>query len=132
MSIGVSWCNGPLYKARRTAQLVAPLARATSPQGIRRLTVRPSSSGTNWLQWDAGENKRGTQYVVEVMNANTIGFVYVTTTSKQSFKHLDQQPGFQQTYRVYALRNGQKGIPSFPFTVYGPSSKQAQLDLKIA
>lgn len=100
------------------------------PPGI--LTVRPDAMGTNWLKWERGANKRGTQYVVQVMNDDTEGFVYVTTATRLSFKHTGQQPGFQQTYRVVPLRNGQIGLPSNQFTVYGPEQSGQVVQLKAA
>lgn len=102
------------------------------PEQPGMLTVTPYTNGTNWVRWQRGTNKRATQYVVQVKNAETDGFVYLANTSKLSYKHLGQQPGFQQTYRVYAIRNGQQGVPSNVFTVYEPDAIGEVVQLKVA
>lgn len=93
------------------------------------LVATPHANGVNVLRWEPGANKAGTLYVVEVANAHTHGWQYLATSSKLSYKHAEQRPGFLQSYRVTALRRGRLSVPSFPATVYGPltSGEQAQL-----
>ena len=93
------------------------------------VTVTPFANGTNWLRWEAGGNKKGTQYVIEVMNATTEGWEYLATSSRISYRHLGQQPGTTQSYRVFALRKGVLSVPSFPVTVYGPAGAGEVLHL---
>lgn len=90
------------------------------------MTVTPYATGTNLLRWERGANKKGTMFVVEVLNATTDGWQYLIATSKLSFRHLNQELGFMQSYRVVALRNGAAGTPSFPVTVYGPEQGSAE------
>lgn len=85
----------------------------------------PYANGTNVLRWQRGTNKRATTYQVEVLNANTDGWELVATVNRLSYKHEYQVPGFEQSYRVRAVRKGVLGIPSFTATVYGPEAQAA-------
>lgn len=96
-------------------------------------TVTPFADGVNWVRWQRGTNKKGTQFVVQVNNSETGGWTYVVTTTKTSYRHMNQEPGFQQSYRVYAIRKGVPGQPSMPATVYGPEYQAAvAAQLKVA
>lgn len=102
------------------------------PEQPMHLLVTPYAIGTNWLRWQRGTNKKATTYQVEVQNADTDGWQIIATVNRLNYKHMDQEPGFQQTYRVRAVRKGIPGVASFPATVYGPEQTTEVVQLKAA
>lgn len=97
------------------------------------LTATPQADGVNWLRWKRGSNKPATTYMVEVQNANTEGWQLIAVVNRLNYRHENQEPGFQQTYRVRAVRRGIPGIASFQATVYGPEQQNAaEVQLKVA
>lgn len=98
------------------------------------LMVRTYTNGTNWLTWKRGSNRRGATYVVEVNNADTSGWQIVASVTSTSFRHKLQVPGFEQWYRVTAMRKGEPGIPSPMAIAYGtpPESSAQVVELKAA
>jgi multidrug efflux pump subunit AcrA (membrane-fusion protein) len=96
------------------------------PHQPQTLTAAPSPQGINLLRWKAGENGPKTTYLIEVCSPETPEWRFVGATTKCSFRHLDQQPGRQQTYRVTAQRRDTHSIPSFSATVYLQVPKEAK------
>lgn len=101
-------------------------AHPVQPEQPIELSVTPYGTGVNALKWHRGTNRRGTTYVVEVSNADISGWQMIATVSRLSYRHAGQEPGFQQTYRVRAVRRGVPGLPSYTATVYGPEPIAAQ------
>lgn len=105
---------------------IGPINPKTRPQPQRPLDLIATAytNGTNLLRWKPGGNKPRTVYVIEVMNAETERWKMIASTTKCSFRHYGQEPGYTQWYRVTASRSGNLGIPSASVVVYAKLSER--------
>lgn len=91
-------------------------ANVTTPSD---LVVTGTSDGINHLKWNRGNNRQGTNFIIEAKlgNAETWSIVDVVTNSK--FEHINQTPGMKAQYRVKAKRGEITSGYSNVAVVYG-------------
>ena len=88
------------------------------PQIPQDLYAEGSPTGVNNLNWQAGENKANTMYVVEAMKAGEKDFSFVDVVTKTRYDHKNQTPGTMITYQIKAKRGDEVSQPSNNAVVY--------------
>ena len=88
------------------------------PQQPKELNAKGDPAGVNLLNWEPGENKPGTMYVIEAMKQDETGFSYVDVVTKTKYDHKNQKPGEMITYQVKAKRGDEISAPSNAAVVY--------------
>jgi len=94
------------------------------PQIPQDLYAEGSPTGVNHLNWEAGENKPGTMYVVEAMQAGEKDFSFVDVVTKTKYDHKGQTPGVMITYQIKAKRGDEVSQPSNNAVVYPHGSTE--------
>jgi len=94
------------------------------PQIPQDLYAEGSPTGVNHLNWEAGENKPGTMYVVEAMKAGEKDFSFVDVVTKTKYDHKGQTPGMMITYQIKAKRGDEVSQPSNNAVVYPHGSTE--------
>jgi len=94
------------------------------PQIPQDLYAEGSPTGANHLNWEAGENKPGTMYVVEAMKAGEKDFSFVDVVTKTKYDHKGQTPGVLITYQIKAKRGDEVSQPSNNAVVYPHGSTE--------
>jgi len=94
------------------------------PQIPQDLYAEGSPTGVNHLNWEAGENKPGTMYVVEAMQAGEKDFSFVDVVTKTKYDHKGQTPGMMITYQIKAKRGDEVSQPSNNAVVYPHGSTE--------
>ena len=82
------------------------------------LTALAESNGTNTLKWNRSGNPSNTVFVIECRHAVNLPWQIAGTTTKTTFEHQNQVPGFTLFYQVKAQRNQLLSPPSNEAVVY--------------
>ena len=98
------------------------------PVPPEKLTVTGLASGVNVLQWNAGGNVTGVQYVIEVMYKNT-SWTRIDGVTARRYEHAGQTPGVPAFYRVSARRRNVLSLPSNEASVYAEGTNAPTLTL---
>ena len=91
----------------------------TDPTPPQKLMATGGADGVNRLKWEAGENGRGTDYVIYArINGAPRTMINVVRTLK--FEHKNQTPGVTVIYDIEARRRDILSEPSNQAIVFGP------------
>jgi len=82
------------------------------------LQIKPLSTGTIKIDWNANGNKSGTQYIIEVKFALDGNFQNVDTVTATKYDHKNQTPGVPAWYRITPRRGKLVGESSETVGVY--------------
>ncbi|MBM2814427.1 MAG: hypothetical protein HW421_1189 [Ignavibacteria bacterium] len=82
------------------------------------LTALAEANGTNTMKWNRNGNPQNTVFIIEYRHAATMPWQIAGTTTKTTFEHLNQVPGFTLFYQVKAQRNEFISPPSNEAVVY--------------
>lgn len=93
------------------------------------LNAVPTPSGSVTLTWEPNGNAYGITYVVEYQAPGAESWTFLGTSTKRRETYFGFAPGTEVWFRVTATRNSQTSEPSYPASIYTPSSAPA---LKIA
>ncbi|WP_395139813.1 hypothetical protein [Armatimonas sp.] len=83
------------------------------------LVATPHADGTNTLKWKSGENKPGTQYLIEAKAADAGAWALIDAITRTSYTHTSQTPGQKVRYRVRAKRGDSTSGYTNEVGVYG-------------
>ncbi len=97
----------------KTRSFSAPVAPQT-------LKGTPFSNGVNRLEWLAGGNQAGVQYVIEQKLLTSPDWFVVDAVTARKYDHKQQTVGNQVSYRVRARRGAVTSDPSNVVVVYAP------------
>ena len=91
----------------------------TTPTPPQKLMATGGANGINRLKWEAGDNPRGTDYIIYArINGAARAMIDVVRTLK--FDHKGQTPGQTVIYEVEARRRDILSEPSNQAIVFGP------------
>jgi hypothetical protein len=98
------------------------------PTTVTELVALAGGTGEIELKWKRGNNKSGTQFVVERRSSATADWDFAGVTTKSTFAS-ESTPGQYVAFRVISVRSGKTSAPTAPVILWDNGSSTT---LKIA
>jgi hypothetical protein len=106
------------YIPQKEGELVPWLENFITVAKAKLATIGTIVIHQNRVKWNRSGNPQNTVFVIECRHVATLPWQIAGTTTKTTFEHLNQVPGFTLFYQVKAQRNQLLSPPSNEAVVY--------------